>query len=116
MLYPVAREKLANLVARLYDESDAAKIPRPEIGTPPDREAALDEVDTYLSRFEEVDGLVDGHLAIQHNGRLLLVVDVRWPSPLRTLDGEETVVFKDAPAGPSRIGMWAVLKLVESRD
>lgn len=110
MLYPVAPEKLARLVERLEQASDAANIPRPDVGVPLDREAALDEVDRYLSGFEEVPDPVEGHLAIKIGDRVFLVVDVRWPPPpLRTLDGKETVLFKDVPAGPSRLGMWAAL-------
>lgn len=110
MLYPVAPDKLKRFVEVLNSACDEANIPRPTLRPPVDREAALDEVDKYLDRFNEPEGLVEGHLAVEFRGRTYLIVDVVWPSPLRTLDGEETLVFKDVPVGPSRLGLWAVLQ------
>lgn len=110
MLYPVAPDKLGKFVERLHAACDAADIPRPVIGAPANREAALDEVDRYLDRFGELDDPVEGHLAVRYRGRVYLVVDAAWPSPLRTLKGDETVVYKDVPVGPSRLAMWAALQ------
>lgn len=110
VLYPVAPDKLEKLIERINTASDEAKIPRPTIGRPANRDKAFEEVDGYLERFEEPQELVGGYDAILFRGQTFLVVDVTWPSPLRTLDGEETLLFKDVPVGPSRLGMWAVLQ------
>jgi hypothetical protein len=116
MLYPVAPDKLQKFVERLNLACDEARIPRPEVTRPLGRDAAYDEIDKYLDRFEEPEGLVEGHLAVKFRGRTFLVVDVVWPSPLRTLDGSETLLFKDVPVGPSRLGMWAVLQYLPEAE
>lgn len=110
MLYPVAPDKLGKMIERIHAASDEANIPRPEFSTPTDEEALIEELDRYMDEYQLHEEWIEGYRSFSFRGRLFLVVDVTWPSPLRTLDEEEVVLFKDVPAGPSRIGMWAMLQ------
>ena len=106
MLYPVAPEKIGAFKAKLNAASDAESLPRPTYEAP--------EGDVVKTASQYVEGAsaadpVEGFPCITYRGRQFALVDAKWPTPLRTTEGEMVLFTGAVPVGPDPRAMWQVL-------
>lgn len=112
MLYPVAPIKFHRLVERLNAASDAENLPRPVIERPEGTdEELLEAVRRHAGDGAPADP-VDGHFAFTFRGGVYVAVEVNWPKPLRSNEGERVLYTGNAPVGPDPMAMWKAMFLL----
>ena len=122
MLYPVAPLKLSSLTKKLNAASDAEGLPRPTIRRPEGTDEELLEAvclhlgsvtpadpedDAFAYTFPEDDAF-----AFTFREGVYLAVEVKWPEPLRTAEGEMVLFTGNAPVGPDPLAMWQAMFLL----